>query len=274
MISFPNAKLNLGLNITSKRMDGFHSIESVFIPLPALNDVLEIIENTESNDIEFTSSGIAIPGNSEDNLCVKAYHKIKAIADVPPIKIHLHKNIPIGAGLGGGSADAAFFIKLMNEKFSLNLNQEVQFSIAAELGSDCAFFLHNTACFATGRGEILKPFTLDLSAYTFVLIFPQIHISTKEAYAGVKPEQPISDLMQDILNPVSEWKNRIKNDFESSIFKSYPLLEEIKNELYFSGASYASMSGSGSTMYGIFPKTTFDKKLTKKINFEKYMIIE
>jgi 4-diphosphocytidyl-2-C-methyl-D-erythritol kinase len=254
MICFPNAKINIGLNITSKRSDGFHEIESIFYPIRNLQDALEIVENNENDNIEFTSSGILIPGNNADNLCVKAYHLIKQICDVPPIKIHLHKHIPIGAGMGGGSADAAFFIQLINSKFNINLSYQQMFDVAITLGSDCAFFLNNKPCFVTGRGEILQPINLDLSNYKIVIVHPNIHISTKEAYSGVVPKKSEKYLLNDIQKPVEEWKDFICNDFENSIFEKYPQLHNIKQQLYAQGASYASMSGSGSTMFGLFKK--------------------
>ena len=252
MICFPNAKINIGLNITSKRDDGFHEIESIFYPIKNLQDVLEIIENNDSSETKFTSSGIDIPGSSSDNLCVKAYELIKKIVDVPPIKIHLHKHISIGAGMGGGSADAAFFIQLLDDKFNLNLSKKNKYEVATKLGSDCAFFLENKPCYVTGRGELLQVINLDLSAYKILIVFPNIHISTKEAYAGVIPKKSENNLFSDIQKPIRDWKSCIQNDFEISIFKSYPKLDSIKQKLYDLGALYASMSGSGSTMFGLF----------------------
>ena len=269
MICFPNAKINIGLNITSKRSDGFHEIQSIFYPVKNLQDGLEIVENKESDAIEFTSSGIAISGNSNENLCVKAYHLIKKICDVPPIKIHLNKHIPIGAGMGGGSADAAFFIQLINKKFKLNLSYQQMFDAATTIGSDCAFFLENKPCYVKGRGEILQPIELDLSNYNLVIIYPNIHISTKEAYAGVVPKISEQNILDHIHKPVSEWSGFIYNDFEVSIFETHPQLKKIKQQLYTQGASYASMSGSGSTMFGLF-KNSYE---TNKLNFENEHLV-
>lgn len=254
MIVFPNAKINIGLNITEKRNDGFHTIESIFYPLP-LCDALEIIENENQTDetILFTSSGIEIPGNSDDNLCVKAYHLIAKDYSLPKIKIHLHKHIPIGAGLGGGSADAAFFIKLLNQKFELGLAWGEMHHYAKQLGSDCSFFITNKPSFVKGKGDDFEGIHLELSKYFIALIYPNIHINTAKAYAGVKPKIAIRNLEHDILNlSIEEWKNNIHNQFEDTLFENYPEIKNIKEQLYKLGAVYASMSGSGSALYGIF----------------------
>lgn len=253
MISFPNCKINLGLNIVGKRSDGYHNLETVFYPLQ-LNDALEIIQHT---GVSFTSSGLTIEGNSEDNLCVKAYHLLKKdFPELPAVQIHLHKAIPMGAGLGGGSADGAFMLQLLHKKFQLNLTEKQLIDYALQLGSDCPFFIINKPCFATGRGEVLEPVDLDLSQYKLVLVNPGIHISTKEAFANLNPVQPAVSIRQIIAKPLIEWKKLLINDFEQSIFKAHPAIKNIKDQLYSAGALYASMTGTGSTVYGIFDRNT------------------
>jgi 4-diphosphocytidyl-2-C-methyl-D-erythritol kinase len=268
MIAFPNAKINIGLNITKKRSDGFHTIESVFFPIN-LCDAVEIIESDSNEKVIFTSSGIDIPGDVSTNLCCKAYLLINKDYKLPNIKIHLHKNIPIGAGLGGGSADAAFIIKLINEKFNLNIPLEKQLFYAASLGSDCSFFINNTPALACGVGEILNPIDLNLKGHFIALVYPKVHISTATAYAGVIPKTPKTSLKSNILLPTKSWKNNIHNDFEDSIFPKHPELKKLKEEMYTLGASYAAMSGSGSSVYGIFEnKTDLAKHFSQHFVFE------
>jgi 4-diphosphocytidyl-2-C-methyl-D-erythritol kinase len=251
MINFPNAKINIGLNITERRPDGYHNLETIFYPVQ-IKDVLEIIE---SDKLSFESSGLDIPGRMEDNLCVKGYHLIKKDFDVPPVKIHLHKNIPIGAGLGGGSADAAFFIRLMNDKFNLDLTVDQQLSYARKLGADCAFFIENKPVFAFEKGDEFETIKLDLSSYSIVLVMPDVHISTSEAYSGVKPVPVKQSLFDLIYESIGDWKKFIKNDFEANIFKNHLEIRGVKAALYKAGAIYASMSGSGASVFGIFDKT-------------------
>lgn len=248
MIVFPNAKINIGLNILNRRPDGYHNINTIFYPI-GLKDALEVVE---ADDLSFTSSGLIIPGKPEDNLCLKAYHLISRDFKLPPVHIHLHKHIPIGAGLGGGSSDASFFIKLLNDKFRLGLNSERMEGYACHLGSDCSFFIQNKPVFAFERGDKFKPVNLDLSAYFIVLVMPMIHVSTAEAYNGIKPAAPDRLLTDLIILPVEEWKFSIKNDFEETVFAKYPSIGLIKTALYKAGALYASLSGSGSAVYGIF----------------------
>lgn len=258
MIIFPNAKINIGLNIIEKRDDGFHTIESVFYPIN-LCDALEVIENNEpgSDRIIFTSSGIEIPGASNENLCYFAYHLVAENYSLPNVKVHLHKHIPIGAGLGGGSSDAAFFIKLLNDKFELGISWGEMHNYARQLGSDCSFFISNKPAFAEGRGDVYESLKLDLSKYFVVLVYPNIHINTAKAYSGVKPKRPVRELESDILNlPIEQWKEFVHNDFEDSIFPQFPEIKSIKEKLYANGAIYAAMSGSGSTLFGIFEKET------------------
>ena len=251
MILFPNAKINIGLNITERRTDGYHNLETVFYPVK-INDALEVIP---ADKLSFESSGLEIPGSVEDNLCIRGYHLLKKEHDLPPVKIHLHKNIPIGAGLGGGSADAAFFIKLMNTQFKLGLSVDEMQDHARTLGADCAFFIENKPVFAFEKGDEFEPIRLDLSNYSIVLVMPPVQVSTSEAYRGVRPTMVKDSLMELIQLPIAEWKKCIKNDFEESIFKNNVEIRGVKAALYQSGALYASMSGSGSSVFGIYEKT-------------------
>ncbi len=261
MILFPNAKINLGLNIISKRPDGFHNLESIFYPL-AIKDALEVIE---ADTLQFNSSGIIIPGDAEDNLCLKAYQLLKKdFMELPPVHIHLHKHIPIGAGLGGGSADASFFIRLMNQKFNLGMGNAIMEQYASKIGSDCAFFIQNKPAYAIEKGDKLSPLDLDLSNYFIVLVMPDVQVSTAEAYQGVRAALVSTPLTGLIKLPIEDWKLHIKNDFEPSVFSTYPAIARIKASLYESGALYASMSGSGSSVYGIFKESLKFPQLEKE----------
>jgi 4-diphosphocytidyl-2-C-methyl-D-erythritol kinase len=250
MIVFPNAKINIGLNILSRREDGFHNLETIFYPL-AVRDALEVVE---ADQLKFTSSGLEIPGNPTDNLCLKAYDLLSKDYKLPPVHIHLHKHIPIGAGLGGGSADASFFIRLMNEKFELGMDAAQMEAYASKLGSDCAFFVQNKPALAHGKGDQLQTIELDLSNYFIILVMPVVQVSTSDAYRGIRPAAMESSLADLIKLPVEAWKAVIKNDFEPSVFLQYPIIAEIKSKLYSAGALYACMSGSGSSVFGIFQK--------------------
>jgi 4-diphosphocytidyl-2-C-methyl-D-erythritol kinase len=256
MIVFPNAKINLGLHITAKRPDGFHDIKTVFYPVPVY-DALEIIKADDGQvNAEMGFSGLPIPGGKESNLCLKAFGLLKDKINCS-IKVHLHKSIPMGAGLGGGSSDAAFFINLLNDLFDIDLSIKDRMDMASQLGSDCAFFIGNKPAYAIGRGEILEEIDLDLKGKYFVLVNPGIHVSTKEAFAGVVAKEPGQDLKSVIMNtPIEKWKDAIVNDFEFSVFEKYPEINALKNMVYQMGAIYASMSGSGSSVYGIFEKET------------------
>lgn len=267
MINFPNAKINLGLHITAKRNDGFHELETCMIPIP-LFDALEMIP---SKKMIFDTTGLPIPGDSKDNLITKAYQLLKKdFNDIPPLHIHLHKNIPMGAGLGGGSADAAFALTLMNNLFDLYLDNWMLEEYAAKLGSDCALFIENMPKIATGRGEILAPTDVNLKGDFLVLVKPPIHIGTKEAYAGVKPQTP-AVILQEVLKDKSTWKEQLVNDFEKSIFPNHPSLPQIKTQLYEMGAYYAAMSGSGSTVFGLFSeKPELIKWPSEYIVFERF----
>ena len=232
MICFPNAKINLGLHVTEKRTDGFHNIESIFYPID-WNEALEIVENKTSH-LEFNLhlSGLPISGNTTDNLLWKAYQLIKTKVKVPNIDIYLHKTLPMGAGLGGGSADAAFFINLINDQFKLRLSKEIKLEIARQLGSDCAFFIENTPVLATEKGDIFQKIKLDLSNLWIIVIYPNVHSNTKDAYSLVIPKKTKTSLLELISQPVNTWKNSLINDFEESIFSKYPIVKEIKTELY------------------------------------------
>lgn len=253
MITCPNAKINLGLNIVEKRPDGYHNLETIFYPIN-LQDALEVTRR-ENNDKEYTLhiSGSPLEGEPEDNLVVKAYKLLKK--DYPgllPVDIHMYKHIPAGAGLGGGSSDAACMIKLLNDKFSLGLSTERMEEYAVKLGADCAFFIRNKPVFATGIGNLFEPVELSLKGYHIILIKPDIFVSTRDAFAEIKPVRPAVSLKEIVKQPMETWKNSMKNDFEDSVFKKFPEIAAIKDELYDLGAVYAAMSGSGSSVYGIF----------------------
>jgi 4-diphosphocytidyl-2-C-methyl-D-erythritol kinase len=268
VILFPNCKINLGLHILRKREDGFHDLETVFYPIP-LTDALEVIhEKDNQRQTNFSSSGIPINGKEEDNICIKAYQLLKKDFDLPPVKIHLHKNIPVGAGLGGGSSDGAFMLLLLNKKFALNIPEEKLIDYALQLGSDCPFFIKNKVCHATQRGEKLTPLELDLSQYKIVLINPGIHINTGWAFSQIRPSENRTSILEIIQQPVENWKGQLSNDFEEAVFEHHPAIKEIKQELYSKGAVYASMTGSGSTVLGLLPKEN-----TSAFNFrENYFI--
>ncbi len=249
MIVFPNCKINLGLHILNKRPDGYHNIETVMHPIN-LFDVLEFMPD-RFDSLTITGLDLGVY-NMADNLVYKALQLIRQFGDIPPLKIHLHKAIPAGAGLGGGSADASFMLRALNDNFSLNLPINKLETLAAQLGSDCAFFVSNRPALCEGRGEILSDITLDLSKYTIALVIPAVHISTAEAYSKVKPDNNRTALSEIFAMPIEEWKSYLVNDFEVALSESYPVLQNIKSFLYSKNALYASLSGSGSTVYGIF----------------------
>lgn len=253
MICFPNAKINIGLRILEKRPDGYHNIESVFYPV-GWSDVLEAIIVEGSGNIELRLSGIPVPGRTnDDNLCVKLYKLLLKDHKLPSLKVWLHKTIPIGAGLGGGSSDAAHFMKMLNQMCSLNLSVAQMEKYVEALGSDCVFFINNKPVIATQRGEMTAPIELDLSQYYIALIYPDIQISTPFAYGLVTPKA-CNDSLKEVLlkSNISQWKQFIDNDFEKPLFEKYPAIAELKNDLYKEGALYAAMTGSGSAVYGIF----------------------
>ena len=253
MITFPNAKINLGLNIVEKRPDGYHNLETIFYPVH-LEDALEITElsGNENKDFELHASGITIAGNAEDNLIVKAYRLLKQQYHLPPLDIYLYKKIPSGAGLGGGSSDAAFMLKLLNSTFHLDISDEKLEEQAALLGADCAFFIKNKPVFAYGIGNLFEQIELQISNMYLVIVKPDIFVSTKDAFSLIKPLRPQLSLKEIIKKPVSQWEGLMVNDFEKSVFSNYPEIGVIKEELYKAGAVYAAMSGSGSSVFGLF----------------------
>lgn len=257
MILFPNCKINLGLHITQKRRDGYHDLETVFYPV-AVQDALEIVSSSETS---LQVTGIEA-GAMQQNSCIKAYELLKKDFALPPVAIHLHKTIPVGAGLGGGSADAAFTLMLLNKKFVLGISSEQMLHYALQLGSDCPFFLKNIPCYATGRGEHLEPLTLDLSGYKIVLVNPGIPVNTAWAFQQVQPKWPAVNLKEVVQQPVAQWKGLMTNDFEQPITAQFPEIGACIRELYRMGAFYAALSGSGATVYGIF-----DKQLALQFSF-------
>ncbi|MGC8824113.1 MAG: 4-(cytidine 5'-diphospho)-2-C-methyl-D-erythritol kinase [Bacteroidales bacterium] len=250
MIVFPNAKINLGLHVVEKRTDGYHNLQTVFFPIP-LFDVLEIVESSNEG-LRLFNYGLTIDIPPQENICARAYQLIAERYHLPSLDIYLYKHIPFGAGLGGGSSDAAHTLLLLNKMFRLDIPFETLLEMALLLGSDCPFFLYNKAMYATGRGEVLQPIELNLSGKYLVVIKPAVHVSTAEAYKGVLPQRPAHDLREVLKLPVVEWKHYLSNDFEPSVFVKYPLLQHIKEQLYEMGALYAAMSGSGSALFGIF----------------------
>lgn len=250
MITFPNAKINLGLSVISKRQDGFFNIETVFYPIP-LKDALEIIIAPD-NKFEFTLSGFSVQGNTAGNICYKAWKLLKDDFNLPPVKMHLHKAIPMGAGLGGGSADAAFTLKLLNGVFELKLSNDKLKNYTRKLGSDCSFFLENKTVFAYEKGDMFQTVALNLKGYFIIIVKPAVHVNTADAYAGIVPGNKNRSPREIVEMPVTDWKNNLFNDFEKTIFTKHPEIKNIKDRLYKLGAIYASMSGSGSAIFGIF----------------------
>lgn len=249
MVSFPPCKINLGLSVISKRPDGYHNIATCFYPVP-WHDALEIVR---AKSFSFSLSGIPVPGAAADNLCVRAYELLRKSYNLTPVAIHLHKVIPIGAGLGGGSADGAYSLRTLNEIFNLELGNEKLKEYAAMLGSDCAFFIEGKPMIGMGRGEVLSDIRLSLKGKYLLILKPEVHISTAQAFAGVTPGNPTADLRLILEgHNLDAWKGTLKNDFEEPLFKQFPLLEALHQKLYAFGASYASMTGSGSAVFGIF----------------------
>lgn len=261
MIVFPNAKINIGLFVTEKRPDGFHNLETVFYPI-GLSDILEVVKTGgQSGECNFHSMGIDVGCEAEKNLIVKAYRILNTDFHLPAIEVYLHKVIPFGAGLGGGSSDAAFMLKVLNELFNLSLGLNQLEEYAARLGSDCAFFVRNMPAFASGKGELLENMELSLKRYRLLLVKPSFGVSTPEAYAGIVPRPAMFDLHRlNTLEP-ERWKECVFNDFEKNVFTKYPRLAELKQQMYDAGAVYVSMTGSGSAVYGLFPRD-------EKINIE------
>ena len=271
MVIFPPCKINLGLRIIRKRADGFHDLETVFYPLP-WNDVLEVtrLENSDKTFI-FEQTGIPVDGWPEDNICFKAWKIIKDhFPDLPPLQLRLYKNIPMGAGLGGGSADGAYTLRLLNDCFNLGATKEQLHEWALQLGSDCPFFIEDGPCVATGRGEILEPIGVPLKGHFIVVVNPGIHVNTGWAFSQLQlvPQMGL-DFREIILQPMAKWQNQLTNDFEGPVFHHYPAIGAIKNDLLNLGARYASMSGSGSTVFGIFEE---EPRLPKYLFPEEYLV--
>lgn len=283
MIVFPNCKINLGLQILNKREDGYHNLATIFYPI-GWKDIVEVVRRDDgrqttddsyeknsqltTHDISFTSTGLAVAGDPQNNLCIKAYNLLKKdFPSLPPVHMHLHKTIPMGAGLGGGSADGAFTLKLLNEKFQLGLSTEQLIDYALQLGSDCPFFILNQPVYATGRGEIMVEVNLDLGGYQFVIVNPGIHVNTGWAFAQLQlNDGPRPDLRTIVQQPIHTWKEELINDFEAPVCKAHPEIANIKQQLYDTGALYASMTGSGSTVFGVFEKTN-DLKINVPKNY-------
>ncbi len=248
MLIFPNAKINLGLHILSRRSDGFHNLESCLYPIP-WHDALEAIP---SEDFQFTQTGLSVPGDPLDNLCVKAYHLLVEEYEIPAAQLHLHKMIPMGAGLGGGSADGAFTLKLLNNLFEIGLSISELEALAAQLGSDCPFFIKNTPAFATGTGTKLEPIGVDLSEFYLGVICPQVHVKTAEAYGSIIPHIPTNRLEDTLNKPIESWQEELINDFEEPVARKYQEIGKALRFIRSKNPIYAAMSGSGSSVFGIF----------------------
>jgi 4-diphosphocytidyl-2-C-methyl-D-erythritol kinase len=257
LVVFPNCKINLGLHVLEKRSDGYHNLETIFLPL-SLKDALEVNNCTHkgsASGFDLSVSGLAVPGEPDANLCTKAWQLLKNdYPDVPPIKMHLLKAIPTGAGLAGGSSDGAFTLLLLDRFFGLGLGQEKLIEYALQLGSDCPFFIINKPCLAAGRGEILEELPLDLSDYKIVVVYPDLHINTGWAFSQLRPAAAAQPLKEIIQKPIQSWREKLGNDFEEPVFDAHPALRKIKDTLYQAGALYASMTGTGSCIFGIFRK--------------------
>jgi 4-diphosphocytidyl-2-C-methyl-D-erythritol kinase len=250
MLAFANAKINLGLQVTSKREDGYHDLQTIFYPVR----IKDVVELTDAAETSFVSSGLAIPGDQANNLCIQAFNAVRKDYNIPDQTISLLKNIPIGAGLGGGSSDAAFLVKLVNDKFKLGLSRSAMEDYVRPLGADCAFFIENKPVYAKGKGDEFSPLEIDLSSYEIIVLKPDVHVSTADAYRGIIPTVPRTSVKELIHLPLEEWKNHLVNDFEKTVFEKYPSIEALKTQLYNHGAIFALMSGSGSSVFGIFDK--------------------
>jgi 4-diphosphocytidyl-2-C-methyl-D-erythritol kinase len=264
MVLFPPCKINLGLNVIRRRSDGFHELSTCFYPV-LWTDALEIVP---AKDFSFSASGILVPGAAADNLCVRAYELLKKDFRIGPVAMHLMKNIPIGAGLGGGSADGAYALRILNDIFKLSLSAEQLRSYAAMLGSDCAFFIESRPMIGTGRGEILSDVKLSLKGKFLVIVKPEVQISTADAFAGISPHEPSIDVRTIVeTHPLAAWKDVLVNDFEDKIFKRFPVITALKQKLYAFGAVYASMTGSGSAVYGIFDEQVDSAKEFESVQY-------
>ncbi|MDR0510445.1 MAG: 4-(cytidine 5'-diphospho)-2-C-methyl-D-erythritol kinase [Rikenellaceae bacterium] len=251
MLLFPNCKINIGLNVLRRRPDGYHDIETLMFPVRGLCDSVELVRS-RGRGVEFGQSGLTVDCPVERNICVAAYELMRRQYGIGGIKMHLHKAIPFGAGLGGGSADASFVLKGLSELFGLGLADETLERLAAELGSDTAFFVRNRPALCSGRGEIMAPFdATELTDKYLIIIKPDVAVPTSEAYRALVPA-PASPLAETLNKSITSWRTELKNDFEPAIFARHPVLGKIKRQLYDMGALYASMSGSGAAIYGIF----------------------
>lgn len=274
MILFPPAKINLGLSILNKREDGYHALETLMHQIQFC-DILEVVK---ADEFSFKSTGLVISGNEDSNLCVKAYNLLKEQFNIGQVAIHLHKNIPMGAGMGGGSADGTYTLLILNDLFELNISKDKLRELALKLGSDCPLFVDKSPQFAEGRGEILSPFEINLKGKYIYVINIGIHVSTKEAFEGLNlssKNNETANIREILSSPIENWKSNLKNNFEESVFKKHPILSEIKDKLYDIGAKYVSMTGSGSTIYAIFDEKIeiqFDDKIEKV--FEKFIYVE
>lgn len=251
MICFPNAKINLGLNIVERRPDGYHNLETVFYPIP-VRDALEIVHLTGGEDFRLKISGQMPDNDHENNLVTKAFRLLQSYYVLKPCDTYLFKAIPSGAGLGGGSADGAFMLKSISDVHELNISEKELENLASVLGSDCPFFIKNKPVFAKGTGNLFEDITVSLAGLYLVLVKPNIHIGTAEAYSYIKPEQPANSIKELLNEPIKYWKDLVFNDFEKGIFKKHPVIGNIKNYFYENGAVFALMTGSGSAVYGIF----------------------
>lgn len=273
MITFPNAKINLGLQVTERRPDGYHNLDTVFYPIP-LHDALEVTVAEDADyDCRLHLSGVEIEGETDNNLVVRAYRLLAADYTLPSVDVHLHKHIPTGAGLGGGSADASYMLRLLNDMFALNIPSSQLEAYATQLGADCPFFINNIPVYATGIGNEFHPIDIDLKGWHIVVVKPDVFVSTKEAYSMVRPQKPEVTLDKKIVRPIEEWKDTISNDFEKGIFAIHPELNDIKNNLYELGAIYATMSGSGSALFGLFKEEVADvEQHFPKMFCEQYLL--
>lgn len=253
MLVFPCCKINLGLHVTERRPDGYHNLETLFYPIP-LEDVLEVVplSGAKKQSWKLTLYGNSVAGNAEQNLVVKAYRLLAYRYDLPAVDIHLYKHIPSGAGLGGGSSDAAYMLLLLNDLFQLHLSVSQLEVFATDLGADCAFFIRHQPVFAEGIGNLFTPVSLSLHGYRIVIVKPDIFVSTPEAFRGLTPQKPTLSLKEVACQPVNTWRTCMTNDFEKTIFPIHPKIESLKKQLYEAGAIYASMSGSGSAVFGLF----------------------
>ena len=258
MITYPNCKINLGLHVVGKRPDGYHNLETIFLPVLSLRDELEILPTTHYQLPTIHQDGLALDNAPDDNICLRAWRLLHDEFNIPAVSIRLKKGIPFGAGLGGGSADAAFTLKMLNEMFSLNLTDSQLEQRAARLGADCAFFVQNRPAYATGIGDVLEPMDIDMSSYRVMVEIPSDeHVSTKEAYQGLNRDlfgTPRPNLYEVVRRPIQDWRNLIVNDFEASVFPAHPAIAVLKENMYARGAVYASMTGSGAAVFGIFDK--------------------